>query len=416
MEKFKPTNIKGASDNLPQTQVLRNQVTDIFRRNFESYGYLPIETATLNYLETLTYKYDKEAEIVREIYKLKDQADRDLGLRYDLTVPFSKFIATNRNLKMPFRRYEIGKVFRNGPVKAGRLREFYQCDIDVVGESGQYIEAELLALVVKCFLDIGIEPIVKYGNRKVLIGLIQPHLKNNSDIDKAIGIIDKIDKVSQSDLIAELSKLMPKQNAENLLKSFQTTKLQVSTGNQTLTEGIAEIQNLQALLKDFGIEKYCMYTPSLARGLNIYTSTVWEVIDKKARLSSSLGGGGRYDTIIADWIDNGQKYPAIGIGFGLEPIMVILEQERQAKGAIQSPVDLLLISMNTHKETNLIATKFRSQGKKILVMYNTKIKNAFEYANKENIPFVSVIGQKELDNKIILVKNMQTGKEEKVNI
>ena len=169
---FKPINIKGASDNSPAEQIMRNRVTGVLRRNFEAYGYLPIETASLNYLELLTYKYDGNAEIVREIYKIKDQGERDLGLRFDLTIPFAKYIAMNRNLKMPFKRYEIGKVWRNGPVKAGRVREFYQCDVDAVGISGAYIEAEMMALAIRCFLELGIEPIIRYGNRKLLLFLL----------------------------------------------------------------------------------------------------------------------------------------------------------------------------------------------------------------------------------------------------
>ena len=127
MTKFEPTNIKGASDFLPATQIMRNKIIDTLKTNFEAFGYLPLETALLNYYELLSYKYDDKAEILREIYKLKDQGDRDLGLRFDLTVPFCKVIAMNRNLRLPFKRYEIGKVFRNGPVKLGRTREFYRC-------------------------------------------------------------------------------------------------------------------------------------------------------------------------------------------------------------------------------------------------------------------------------------------------
>ncbi|MCL2850743.1 MAG: histidine--tRNA ligase [Firmicutes bacterium] len=431
MEKFKPSNIKGAIDTLPSTQILRNHVTNTLKQNFEAYGYLPIETAFLNNLDVLTYKYDQNAEIVREIYKIRDQGERDLGLRFDLTVPFSKFIATNRQIKMPFRRYEIGKVFRNGPVKTGRLREFYQCDIDVVGTESQHVEAEIIALAVKCYLELGIVPVVKYNNRKFLTALIEPRLKNKQDIDKVIGTIDKIDKISEKEFTSELLEFMTEENVDDLCMLFVDSVkspllLEAVAASLThnsnpidihdiLDEGFTEILKLKKLLTDFGVEEYCHFTPSLARGLNVYTSTVFEVVDKQGRIQSAIGAGGRYDNIITDWIDNGLKYPAVGFSFGLEAIMALLGDNENNKIHC-SPIDMLLVSMDATKETNNLANNFRSQNKRVLVMYNTKIKHAFEYANKENIPFVAVIGEKEIKAGEFKIKDMATGIETKQKI
>ena len=139
---MKLMNLKGTDDFLPNEQSIRNKIINTLRNHFESYGYMPLETPILNYYDLLASKYSNDAEILSEIYKLKDQEDRNLGLRYDLTVPFCKVIGLNKDLRMPFRRYEIGKVFRNGPVKLGRTREFYQCDVDVVGIDNRLIEAE----------------------------------------------------------------------------------------------------------------------------------------------------------------------------------------------------------------------------------------------------------------------------------
>ena len=169
---MKLMNLKGTNDFLPKDQIIRNKIVDILKKNFEKYGYLPIETPILNYYDLLAYKYDSDAEILSEIYKLKDQGDRNLGLRYDLTVPFCKVIGLNKDLKMPFRRYEIGRVFRNGPVKLGRTREFYQCDIDVVGIDNRYIEAEQILMAINTYKDLGIDVLVKYNNRKLMSGLI----------------------------------------------------------------------------------------------------------------------------------------------------------------------------------------------------------------------------------------------------
>lgn len=404
MEKFKPTNIKGAADTLPEVQILRNHVTDTLRKNFEAFGFAPIETAMVNYLEVLAYKYDADAEIMREIYKIKDQGERDLGLRFDLTIPFAKFIATNRNLKMPFRRYEIGRVWRNGPVKAGRLREFYQCDVDIVGTSGQVVEAELIALAVKSFLDLGIEPVIKYGNRKVLIGLIEAAIGKGADATKIIPIIDKIEKVSKEELVKELQKHMSKAAAEKLLTSFEKPPVH------------EEVTSLQNALKALGIDQYCVYSPSLARGLNYYTSTIWEVFDKKQRITSSLSGGGRYDNIITEWVGNGQNYPAVGLSFGLEPIMAVLNASRENMQDVPKIVDILVLSMNTLKESHKLAMGLRDAGIKVLTMTDVKPSKVFEYADKENIPFVTVVGERECADWKIKIKNMKSGEEKEVGM
>ena len=169
---MKLMNVKGTFDFMPKDMMIRNKITDTLRRNFEKYGYLPIETPILNYYDLLSYKYEDGAEILNEIYKLTDQGDRNLGLRYDLTVPFCKVVGLNKDLQMPFRRYEIGRVFRNGPVKLGRTREFYQCDVDVVGIDNRYIEAEQMVMAVNTYKDLGIDIYIKYNNRKLMSGLI----------------------------------------------------------------------------------------------------------------------------------------------------------------------------------------------------------------------------------------------------
>jgi histidyl-tRNA synthetase len=204
---MKLANLKGTSDFLPSEQILRNKILETLRNSFEKYGYLPLETPILNYYDLLAYKYDSDAEILSEIYKLKDQGDRNLGLRYDLTVPFCKVIGLNKDLRMPFRRYEIGKVFRNGPVKLGRTREFYQCDIDVVGIDNRLIEAEQILMAINTYKDLGIDIFVKYNNRKLMTGLIQEVGILESKVASVIGVIDKMEKITKDELIIELEKL-----------------------------------------------------------------------------------------------------------------------------------------------------------------------------------------------------------------
>jgi histidyl-tRNA synthetase len=384
-DKFTPNNIKGASDFLPATQIMRNRIIDTLKTNFEAYGFLPLETALLNYYELLSYKYDDKAEILREIYKLRDQGDRELGLRFDLTVPFCKVIAMNRNLRLPFKRYEIGKVFRNGPVKLGRTREFYQCDVDCVGVSGPHIEAEMVMLAVNCFLAIGIEPVIKIGSRKMLSDLI------GENAELVIPILDRIGKQPREEILEELKKL----NAEKIL--------------DIKIEPNDELKQLFAILDEFGLIKYYEFAPYLARGLNIYTGTVWEVYDKQKRLPSALGGGGRYDNIISNFIDNGQKYPAVGISFGLEPICAILNQSQSKP---PSCIDLCVIPLGTESVAQTFAESLRRQGLRVLVYLGGKsVGKSFEYVNAENIPFAVVLGENETKSAQINLKNMETGEQ-----
>lgn len=396
-------NLKGVSDFDADTMILRNKITDTLRHNFELYGYQPLDTAMLNYRELLTYKYGENAEIVKEIYCLSDQGARDLGLRFDLTVPFCKYISLNRSLKLPFKRYEIGKVFRNGPVKAGRLREFVQCDVDVVGDGSRAIEAELIQLMVTCYRQLGINPEVRIGNRKLLTGLIQ-RAGAKDNLDAIIGILDKILKVTAAETLQELQKYLTKDNAQTLLQFMQ---LNLADLEKLLpdNEGVVEIKELFGLLRDLGVAEYCRFTPSLARGLNVYTGMVWEVFDANQQYTSSLGGGGRYDNIITNFMDNGVAYPAVGTSFGLEPITAVLAQTHSA-----SPAQLLIVPLDTMVQSSQLANQLRAQGvKTMLWTAKSKVGKALEYAAATQIKFATVIGENEIKTGQISVKDLTTG-------
>ena len=193
---MKLRNLKGTEDFLFKDQVVRNKIIDTLKQNFEKYGYMPIETPILNYYDLLALKYEEGDEILNEIYRLSDQGNRDIGLRYDLTVPFCKVVGMQKELRLPFRRYEIGKVFRNGPVKLGRTREFYQCDVDVVGIDGRLIETEQIVMAIEIFKCLGIDINVLYNNRKFMNGLLIEAGISNPTFG-VIGILDKLDKVDR---------------------------------------------------------------------------------------------------------------------------------------------------------------------------------------------------------------------------
>ena len=415
MKDLKIQNLKGTTDYLPEEQVLRDKITNNLKQIFETYGYMPIKTPILNKYDLLSYKYEDDAEILNETYKLTDQAERKLGLRYDLTIPFCKVIALNKDLRMPFKRYEIGKVFRNGPVKLGRMREFYQCDVDVVGIDSRMIEIEQLIMVKKAFDKLNIDILIKWNNRKLMSGLIKYCNIDDNSIDKVISIIDHMEKVSNRELIAEFEKNnISNDKAIEILDIFKLTLDEYNskfenTDISLIREGLSEINEINSLIKEFNLSDCTLFSPTLARGLSIYTGIVFEFFDKKLRITSSLGGGGRYDKIITDFIDNGEKYPACGLSFGLEPIYAILKEEISKS----SLIDCLVIPMNQDIESLKLTTKLRENNiKAVLEMNKRKIKKSFEFANKENIKYVIVVGEDEVAQKKYSLKNMETGNQE----
>jgi len=401
-------NIKGAIDFLPEKQIVRDKIISVLKSNFSKYGYMPLETPILNYFDLLSYKYGEGAEILSEIYKLKDQGSRNLGLRFDLTVPFCKVIGMNKNLSMPFRRYEIGKVFRDGPVKAGRAREFYQCDIDVVGIDGRLIEVEQMQMVIDIFKELEIDIIVKWNNRKLMIGMLSYLQVEASKIDAVVGLIDRLEKISRAELLKEFQNLeIEEERAEKILNLFNKkledyVEIFAETTNTNLKEGLEECLEIQKYIDELGLNDSTLFMPTLARGLNIYTNTVFEFFDKQNRISSSLGGGGRYNKIITEFMDNGIEYPAVGLSFGLEPIYYILSNEYK-----ESFIDVLIVPLSTEIECLKLAKELREVNAKVVVDFsNKKVKKSFEYANKNNVKYVIVVGEDEINQGYFTIKDM----------
>ena len=416
---MKLLNLKGTDDFLPSEQIIRNKIINTLKNHFESYGYMPIETPILNYYEILSYKYSDDAEILSEIYKLKDQGDRKLGLRYDLTVPFCKVIGLNKDLRMPFRRYEIGKVFRNGPVKLGRTREFYQCDVDVVGIDNRYIEAEQILMAIEGYKKLGIDVYVKYNNRKLMTGLIIESGISEEIVPEVTTIIDKKDKLKTEEFNQMLLELeLTERQVEKLNSYFQ---MNLSTLNQTfesttndkILKGLEEVNNLCKYLNQLELN-CCSFDITLARGQNYYTGNVFEVYDKKERIRGSIAAGGRYDEMIGNFIGDGEEYPTVGISFGLSAIYELLKNDLEQEN---SNTDVFIIPMGTEIESIKIANQFRERGYNVDVeMNNRKLKKSLDYANKEKIKYVIVIGTNEIFSGQLKIKNMNDGTDILVNI
>lgn len=410
-------NLKGTEDFLFKDQVVRNKIIDTLKQNFEKYGYMPIETPILNYYDLLALKYEEGDEILNEIYRLSDQGNRDIGLRYDLTVPFCKVVGMQKELRLPFRRYEIGKVFRNGPVKLGRTREFYQCDVDVVGIEGRLIETEQIVMAIEIFKCLGIDINVLYNNRKFMNGLLIEAGISNPTFG-VIGILDKLDKVDRKTIYKMFNdEGIDNSIVDNIFNIFgksldEYNVLYKNSSNELLKNGLNELNDVTDSLKKLNYLDNITFDSYLSRGLEIYTGIVFEFRDKLKRLTGSLGAGGRYDKIITNFINDGNVYPAVGLSFGLEPIYVILKNEEKL-----SLVDYYIIPMNTEIECLELASKMRDKGKSVLIeMNNRKIKKSFDYANKENIPYVIVIGENEIKENKITIKNMNEGSQEMIDI
>ena len=414
---MKIMNVKGTTDNLPNKEIIRRKVVNILTNTFENYGYLPLDTSILCYYDLLASKYSGGSEILKEVYKLNDQGDRTLGLRYDLTVPFSKVISmnANKNITLPFKRYEVGKVFRDGPVKTGRAREFYQCDVDVCGIDGQFIEAEMLMMTIECYKKLGIDIYVEINNRKLLEGLIISVGIDNDITSNVILSVDKLAKIGVDGVKEELKELNIEE--EKLDKLFELFKCNIeeldetNINNESFIEGMSEIKELFTYIKELHLEDNAIFTPYLARGLEIYTGTVWEVFDKQKRLTCAIGGGGRYDKIITNFIDDGNSYPAVGISFGLVPICELLEDY------MVNSYDLLIIPLDTNVESLKLAGKLRSNDIKVIIEMNKrKVKKALESADKNKIPYVIVLGENEVKTREIEIKDMNNSTNIKVNI
>lgn len=409
---MKIQNVKGGYDFLPREQIIRNYINNTLKETFAEYGYLPIETPILCYYDILAGKYDENNDILKEIYKLKDQGNRSLGLRYDLTVPFAKFIALNKNeLKLPFKRYEINKVFRDGPVKVGRDREFTQCDVDVVGLTGQLIEAELLSLYIKAFTKLNININIKYNSRNLMRGLIKSCNIKEELISKVIIIIDKIDKLSKEEFITELTNLNISLNQANqILDIFNYSledlnKIYKNNKIEEITIGLQELNQLEEYLSKLNITSYCTFQPSLARGQDYYTGNVFEVYESTGKLNCAIGGGGRYDQMITDFINDGNTYPAVGISFGLTSIFELLKDNQTLTNT--SPIDIYIIPMNTEIESLKLANNLRDLNYKVdFDMTSKKMKKSLDYCNKENIPYVIILGEDEIKNNSFKLKDM----------
>ena len=406
-------NVKGSYDYNIEEERVRSFIKNTLTKVFVKYGYQGIQTPIVNYYELMALKYNDDAEILNEVYKLSDQGGRKLALRYDLTVPFAKYIAMNKDLVLPFKRFEMGSVFRDGPVKVGRNREFIQCDVDVVGIDNRLIEAELIALYIDGYKELGIDVILKYNNRKLMQGMIEECGIDSDKVSDVITVIDKFDKLSDQEIKIEFTNVgLDSDSIVKLLEVFKMDFDDIKTmykdsENINIIQGISELDEINVYIKEMKLEDVCSFSSVLARGQSYYTGIVFEVYEKNGIISSAIGGGGRYDNLITDFINDGNKYPAVGVSFGLDVIYTIIKDREEFKK--KSVIDLFIIPLDTEIEALKIANKLRELGYNVDIdSSKRKIGKAINYADKSNIEYVLILGSNEVENKEFVIKNIIT--------
>jgi histidyl-tRNA synthetase len=342
-----------------------------------------------------------------------------LALRYDLTVPLTRIIGMNPQMILPFRRYEIGKVFRDGPIKAGRLREFTQCDVDIVGVKSFLAEADLIALINDVFKRLDMAITIQINNRKLLNGILMAMKVNDEQLNDTILILDKVEKIGIIAVSQQLAELGLNTRVVSEIAELYQNKASIigsldkKYSNGMLWQGLDELKELQGYLTSLNIDDQVELNPFLARGLNIYTGTVFEVFLKDSPITSSVASGGRFDDIIGTFLQNGREYPAVGCSFGLDVIYQAWDQT----GISESNIDLYIIPLGKGAEAIGIAKSLRIEGIKVATeMTDRKLNKSLDYANKNGFPYVLILGEDELASGIVKVKNMRTGIDQKMRL
>lgn len=422
-------NVKGTYDYLPEKQIIREQIKSVLQPIFVKYGFAPIETPILCTYELLASKYSEGADILNEIYKVRDQGRRQLGLRYDLTITFSKLVSSNPNITLPFKRYEIGRVYRDGPVKLGRNREFTQCDIDVVGTDSMMAEAEYMMMIKEAFDKLELDVEIEFNNRKLLVGIINEVFGelNEDRLRRTIMLIDKFAKLSKEELLREFQNIdITEEQFDNLTNnlslSYNELKAKFANcDNELISQGLAEIGEMYKYLDGSEAMKCLLFTPHLARGIDIYTGMVWEIFLAGRKIGDlefnvSIGGGGRFDKIITTFVDDGNEYPAVGMSFGLDAIYEVLVKKNEGKTATTVDVYVIPFGENDYQAFKF-ASQLRMAGARVEIDKNVKkLKKSLNYANKQNIPFVIILGEDEFKNGVIKVKRMTDGQQEEFRL
>lgn len=439
---MKPSIPKGTRDFMPVEMIRRNYIFNTIRTIFEKYAYQPIETPSMENLSTLTGKYGEEGD--RLLFKILNSGDftkgvdltlpppqlagkiSEKGLRYDLTVPFARFVVTHQHeITFPFKRYQIQPVWRADRPQKGRYREFYQCDVDVIGSNSLWNEAELMKITDEVFTSLGIEVTIKVNNRKILAGIagIMGAPEKMVDICTAI---DKLDKIGKDNVIKELLEREISPEAIGLLnpvfdisgsneEQFATLRT-LFKDNETGLAGVNEVETMLRYAGMLDISSPIRLDVLLARGLNYYTGAIFEVRAMNA-VMGSISGGGRYDDLTG--IFGLKNMSGVGISYGAERIYDVMMELGLFPEDLSSPVKVLFLNFGDTEVSYLLPAlkEMRNNGIPCeLYPDPAKIAKQMQYANSKLIPYVIMAGKDEMEEQIFTLKDMESGDQKKLNL
>lgn len=421
-----PRTLPGFMELKPNEQILFNQIKEKIEESYKRFGFLPLDTPILELSEVLLAKAGGETE--KQIYRFT-RGD-DLAMRFDLTVPLAKYVSKNYGeLQFPFRRYQIGKVYRGERPQKGRFREFYQADIDIIGDGELSImnDAEIPSIIYTTFKNLGFDDFtIRINNRKILNGLFE-YLNIVELSTEIMRIIDKLEKIGKENVKLELLKLNIEEEIVDKILEFisisgnNEEKIEalekLNIKNEVFEKGLFELKEVVKYIRLFGVpEENFSIDLTIARGLDYYTGTVYETFLDNYREIGSVCSGGRYDNLAENYTD--KSLPGVGIAIGVTRLFDQLNDLKLIKTEKESISDVLVISTSDDVSECLpIANTFRKEGINTEVYMNDKkMKAKFKYADKLKIPYVAIIGEDELKENKVSLKNLVTGKQDKINI
>jgi histidyl-tRNA synthetase len=422
MATIEPRNLKGFRDFLPQAAIRRQNVIASIIKTYERFGFVPLETPALEYADVLMGKYGEEGE--KLLYRFRDQGDREVALRYDLTVPLARVVAQYPELSKPFRRYQIAPVWRAENTQKGRFREFTQCDIDIVGTSSMLADAEIAQVMAAALANLGFSNFqIRINNRKLLNGILEAARVPENQWLATLRSLDKWGKIRAKGVEEELSgflsekitsafiALLPKETEDFSSWSERTIEMISATTNGV--EGIKELNKVMTSLAGIGMpEGTFQGDVLLARGLDYYTGTIFEAALTDTPEIGSVYGGGRYDKLIGQFI--GKDIPAVGTSAGVDRILAAMEELGMGIPR-SSTADVLVCMMGEElaAETSKLANELRTAGINTETWYEPdKLDKQLKYADKQGIPFVVLFGSDEKEQGMVTVKDLRTKKQE----
>ena len=412
-----PRKIQGFWELMPSEEALFEDMLTRLRKVFENNCFQPLDTPVAEFSEILLAK--SGGDVDKEIYRFT-KGHADICLRYDLTVPLARFVAGNVNeLDFPFKRYQIGKVYRGERPQKGRFREFYQCDADVIGENlSLTYDAECIKLYEPCFKELKLDVMVEISNRKLLAGYFE---SLGGNVVELMTIVDKLDKLSKEEIVALFKdKGLKDKDIENTMKLvatkgdiFAIKTLSSICENETFKKGMQELETVDSYLKALGMQNY-LYNLSIVRGHDYYTGTVFECYIKGKRNLGAIGGGGRYDNLCKNFMET--KMEGVGMSIGITRLFDILRNENLLNTENYTSVELGIITFNETLIAGLtLMSKFRDEGVKADIINETKsFKAKMKEANKRNLPYIIILGEDEVKAGIYTLKDMRTGEQEKL--